>query len=113
MAIRNPESSLVPGDQQAEPLSKKRKSILFPSLALLFSVVLLMIAWWIATRPTLGPGSRFTRFTPPAVTQPTLTKEQIQTFFDQEIRPQLDQYSQRNQEAVERAADQIISRIDA
>ena len=110
MTRRDPGSSSVSSDRHTAPPSKKRKTILLPVLALLCSVVLLVIAWRIATRPPLGTGARFT---PPEVTQPTLTEEQIQAFFDAEVRPQLEQYSQRNQEAVGSAADRITSRIGA
>jgi hypothetical protein len=37
----------------------------------------------------------------------------MQAFFDQQVRPQLDQYAQRNQGAVSRAADRVTSQIGA
>ena len=110
MAIRDLKSPFVSRRRHDAPLSKKRQRLLLPSLALLFSVLLLVLAWWIATRPTRIPGSRFT---PLNTTRPTLTKEQVQTFFDRQVRPQLDQYAQRNHRAVRRAADHITAQIDA
>jgi hypothetical protein len=37
----------------------------------------------------------------------------MQTFFDRQVRPQLDQYAERNDQAVRRAAERISSQIDA
>jgi hypothetical protein len=108
VAIRDPQSPFISSDRHDEALSKKRQNILLPSLALLFSMLLLALAGWIATRPTRRPGPRFT---PLDATQLTLTKEQMQTFFDQQVRPQLDQYAHRNHQAVGRAADRITSQI--
>jgi hypothetical protein len=37
----------------------------------------------------------------------------MQRFFDRQVRPQLDQYAERNHRAVDRAAEHIASQIDA
>jgi len=69
-----------------------RKNLLLPFLGLILGVILLLIAWWIATRPTL--------------------EEELGTFFENEVHPQLAQYSKRNQEAVNRAVERISIEIN-
>lgn len=110
MAIRHQQRPFISHRRHGESLGKKPRRMLLPSLALLLSVLLLGSAWWIATRPTPIPASSVT---PLETASPRLTKEQMQRFFDRQVRPQLDQYAERNHQAVQRAAERISSQIDA
>ena len=80
---------------KAKPSVQMNKSATLRLILVLVSILLLAIAWWVATRTT----------------PPPLTREQI-PFIETEINPALDTYDTRNQVAVDSAVDRISRGID-
>ena len=93
-------------------LMKPHKSLVLPIIGIIAAIGLLLMAWWVADRPTpqtpqgQQPTSALTPALPPAPTQ-----AQIDAFIQSEVLPALAEYDSRNKAAVDRAVDRISNGV--
>lgn len=101
--------ALTPETITADPsVTKTRKSIVLPVIGVIAAIGLLILAWWIATRPTPTPAPP----PDPLSTIPALTQAEIDTFFESQVRPALDAYEARNKGSVDRAVERISKGVE-
>lgn len=95
-------------DRAPNGARKQERSPILPIFGIILSILLLALAWWIANRPT--PSS-----TPPGSVEETarISQEEIDAFFDEQVKPALHDYQIRNKAAIERAVERITEGIDA
>ena len=92
---------------------KREKSIWLPWIMLFLSMIILLYVWRIITIPepkpqsALRPAAVVQQPSPP--TRPQITGDELKRFFNQEVSPEIDNYTARNQQAVERAINRISS----
>jgi hypothetical protein len=92
----------------ATAVDRKKRSLLLPILGIALSILLLVLAWRIANRPTPSSGS-----TGSIEKTDRISQEEIDAFYNEQVRPALHDYQVRNKAAVDRAVERITKGVDS